>query len=110
MKMQITLALLLLMASTLAYSGTWIKDTKIVDVRWYNSDAGFITTADTSNPECSGASLNGNRYLNSSTLGSDKMISLALAAMMADKSVEILVDQCYNNKHSKITGVIVKSQ
>ncbi|MCU7829579.1 MAG: hypothetical protein KZQ85_10980 [Candidatus Thiodiazotropha sp. (ex Myrtea sp. 'scaly one' KF741663)] len=91
-------------------AGTWIIDTKIADVRWYTGDAGYITTENNSNPGCPGQPLNANRYLNSNTPGNEKLISLALSAMMAGKTVNVLLSGCFENKHSKISGIVVKSQ
>lgn len=59
---------------------------------------------------CAGAAANGNRYFTSTTPGSDKMMSLALAAMMAGKKVNVLLSGCYGNAHSVITGIVVKAQ
>ncbi|MCP4491748.1 MAG: hypothetical protein GY820_31245 [Gammaproteobacteria bacterium] len=96
--------------STQALGGTWIHNTTVSDVRWYGSGNGYITTADTSNPECVSGSVGGHRYLNENISGSDKMISLALSAMMAGKKVNVLLSGCYDNTHSIISGIVVKSQ
>jgi len=111
---KIYLALTLMIIASFADAGTWIRGTTITDVRWYGStgetEHGYITTANTSNKECEGAPSNGNRYLSVDTLGNNKLISMALSAMMAGNKVDILVESCHKAKHSKIIGLVVKSK
>ena len=86
---------------------SWINGTKIVDVRWY-SDFGYITTENNENPECPSAPLTQYKRLDVSNIGHEKIISMALAAMMADKEININLNGCYDDKYSEVTGIVVK--
>ncbi|USD19971.1 hypothetical protein MJO52_12870 [Microbulbifer variabilis] len=94
-------------------SAAWIYNTKIVDVRWY-TDYGFITVEDDDATQCPGAQpTKHKRLLNDNDGGDEKIISMALAAMMANKKIDLNVKGCFTDEFGKeyplVTGIVVKS-
>lgn len=85
----------------------WIHDTEVVDVRWYDN-YGYITVSDDENPGCPGAAPTDHKRLNVTNPGHEKIISLALSAMMAEKKISLLVSGCHGGQYSLIRGVVVK--
>ncbi|KID58672.1 hypothetical protein JF50_02030 [Pseudoalteromonas luteoviolacea] len=90
-------------------SGTWIQNTKVTDVRWYdhNGGHGYITTENNSNPECPNAKTGTHRYFSNTGNNTQSIISLGLSAMLSDKTVNILVEGCHDSLHSKVKGIVI---
>jgi len=105
--MKITIMACVLFFSVGAVANTWVRNTKIVDVRWYGT-AGYITTEAVNDPEGCSSDANGNRYFTELTAGYKELISMSLTAMMADKHVDVLLHECLGD-HNKISGLVVKS-
>ncbi|WP_444890038.1 hypothetical protein [Microbulbifer sp. DLAB2-AA] len=89
-------------------SAAWIYNTKIVDVRWY-TDYGYITVENDDASQCPGAQPTKYKRLDESNHGHEKIISMALAAMMANKEIDLNVNGCFEGEFPVVTGIIVKS-
>ncbi|KZN30804.1 hypothetical protein [Pseudoalteromonas luteoviolacea] len=106
--MKTVLSIIALLA-TFSSQAEWIHNTKITDVRWYdiNSGHGYITTENSSSPECTSGKASQHRYFSKAENEAQTIISLGLAAMMADKTVDIFLAGCHDGTHSKVKGIII---
>lgn len=103
---KIFLLLLLVLLSSKAFCG-WIHDAEVVDVRWY-SNYGYITVDDTDNSACEGASPTPHKRILESNPGHEKIVSMALAALMGEKRVTLLISGCHAEQYPIVTGITVK--
>lgn len=88
---------------------SWIGNTTVVDVRWYESQ-GFISVEDDSNPECPGAAPTKHKLLSADHPGHEQIMTMALAAMLSGSQVKINLSGCQSNAgndYSVVRGIVV---
>ena len=97
-----------MIVSSNAMAGSWVKNAKVVDVRWYPSSGfGFVTTDIASNSEgCTSNS--GHRYFDGAQNGHEKVLSIALTALTTGKSVDVFLNGC-GAGYTKLDGIIIKA-
>lgn len=93
-----------------AFASSWMRGVSVVDVRWYtgNGGHGYISTSSNADPEgCNPANPSAHRYFDVQTPGHEFFLSLALTAMAAGHTIDVLLDGCHSI-YPRVIGIIVR--